>query len=134
MRIDEQNHAVHHGQGALHFTAEVRVSRGVDDVDMGAQPTDGTVFGQDGDTALALDGVVVHHRVHDFFVVGKGARLAQQLVHHRGFAVVNVRNDRNIADLFTAHGFLSFFKRKIKILKWGCPAVLGADLGNIDGA
>jgi hypothetical protein len=45
-------------------------------------------------------------------MVCKCAGLAQQLVHHRGFAVVNVRNDRNIADLFTAHGYLSFYELK----------------------
>jgi hypothetical protein len=40
-------------------------------------------------------------------VLGKGARLAQQLVHHGGFAVVNVRDDRNVSDLFVGHGSLS---------------------------
>jgi hypothetical protein len=40
-------------------------------------------------------------------VFGKGAGLAQQLVHHGGFAVVNVRDDRNVSDLFVGHGSLS---------------------------
>jgi hypothetical protein len=29
---------------------------------------------------------------------GKGARLAQQLVDQRGFAMVNVRDDRDVTD------------------------------------
>lgn len=44
--------------------------------------------------------MIVHHGVDDFFVLGKSAGLAQQLVHHGGLTVVNVRDDRNVADLF----------------------------------
>jgi hypothetical protein len=40
-------------------------------------------------------------------VFGKGAGLAQQLVHHGGFAVVNVGNDGDISDLGMGHGSLS---------------------------
>jgi hypothetical protein len=34
-------------------------------------------------------------------VIGKGARLAQQLVDHGGFAMVNVGDDGDVTDLFT---------------------------------
>ena len=96
--VDQQHHAIHHGQRTFHFPTEVRVARGVDDVDVGAFPAHGTVLGQDGDATLALDGVVVHHGVDDFFVFGKGARLTQQLIDHGGLAVVDVGDDRNVAD------------------------------------
>jgi hypothetical protein len=99
LRIDQQHHAVHHGQRTLHFAAEVGVAGGVDDVDVGAFPAHGAVLGQDGDAAFFFDGVVVHHGVDHFFVLGKGARLAQQLVHHGGLAMVNVGDDGDVADL-----------------------------------
>jgi hypothetical protein len=63
-------------------------------------PAHGAVLGQDGDAALFFDGVVVHHGVDHLFVVGKGAGLAQQLVDHGGFAMVNVGDDGDVADLF----------------------------------
>ena len=91
-------------QGAFHFAAEVGVAGGVDDVDVRAFPGHGAVLGQDGDATLFFDGVVVHHGVDDFFVLGEGAGLAQQLVHHGGFAMVNVGNDGDVADLFMTHG------------------------------
>ena len=69
-------------------------------------PAHRAVLGQDGDAALALDGVVVHHGIDHFFVLGEGARLAQQLVDHGGLAVVNVGDDGDVADLF-AHGVSS---------------------------
>mmetsp|Transcript_43703 Transcript_43703/g.77039 ORF Transcript_43703/g.77039 Transcript_43703/m.77039 type:complete len:444 (+) Transcript_43703:726-2057(+) len=96
--VDQQHHAVHHGQRALHLAAEVRVPRGVDDVDVGAAPADRAVLGQDGDAALAFDGVAVHHGVDDLFMVGEGTALAQQLVHHGGLAVVDVGDDGDVAD------------------------------------
>jgi hypothetical protein len=97
--VDQQHHAVDHRQRALDFTAEVRVAGGVDDVDVRALPAHGAVLGQDGDAALALDGVVVHHRVDHLLVVGEGAGLAQQLVHHGGLAVVDVGDDGDVSDL-----------------------------------
>src|SRR6218665_1479492 len=76
----------------------VWVARGVDDVDMRAAPAHGAVLGQDGDAALAFDGVVVHHCVDDFFVLGKGAGLAQQLIDHGGLAMVDMGDDGDVAD------------------------------------
>ena len=101
LRIDQQHHAVDHGQRALHLAAEVRVAGRVEDVDVRVLPAHGAVLGQDGDAALALDGVVVHHGVHDLLVGGEGAGLTQQLVHHGGLAVVDVRDDGDVSDLFT---------------------------------
>ena len=66
---------------------------------MGTLPTDSAVFGEDGDAAFTLNRVVVHHGVHYFFVLGKRARLAKQLIDHGGFAVVNVGNDGDVSYL-----------------------------------
>jgi hypothetical protein len=40
-------------------------------------------------------------------VGGKGARLAQQLIHHGGFAVVHVGDDRDVPDLLAHASFHS---------------------------
>ena len=100
LRINEQHHTVYHGQSALDLTTEVGVAWGVNDVDVSAFPTDSAVFGQNGNAAFTFNGVVVHDGVNHFFVFGKSARLTQQLIHHGGFAVVNVGDDGNVADLF----------------------------------
>ena len=96
-RVDEQQHAVDHGQRALHLAAEIRVPRGVDDVDVGAAVAEGAVLRQDGDAALALELVRVHDALLDVLVRGKGARLLQQFVDERGLAVVDVGDDGNVA-------------------------------------
>ena len=98
--VHQQHHAVHHAQHAFHFAAEVGVSRGVHDVDVVAVVFDGGVFGQNGDAAFFFKVVAVHHALVHLLVFAEGAGLAQELVHQRGFAVVHVSNDGNVADIF----------------------------------
>jgi hypothetical protein len=54
-RVDEQQHAVHHRQGALDLAAEVGVARRVDDVDPRVAERDRGVLGEDGDALLAFE-------------------------------------------------------------------------------
>ena len=100
--VDEQHHAVDHGECALDLATEVSVTRGVDDIDLdlvalGARPSHGGVLRRDGDALLALE----VHRVHDAVDHGgaftEGAGLAKHGVDEGGLAVVNVGDDRNVA-------------------------------------
>jgi hypothetical protein len=103
--VDEQRHAVDHRQAALDLAAEVGVARGVDDVDEQVLATDRGVLREDRDALLALE----VHRVHDpvlhgalvLLVLGVGAGLQQHGVDERGLAVVDVRDDRDVADVVT---------------------------------
>ena len=96
-RVDQQQHAVDHRQHALDLAAEVGVAGRVDDVDVRAFVVDGAVLGQDGDAALLLEVVRVHHALGDVLVRGEGAGLLQQLVDQRGLAVVDVGDDGDVA-------------------------------------
>ena len=64
-RVDQQDDAVDHGERSLHFTAEIGVARGVDQVDLHALPDDGRRLGENGDATLALLVVRVHDTVDD---------------------------------------------------------------------
>ena len=57
--INEQEDAVGHVEHTLHFTSEIGVPRGVDDVDFDAFVVDAHVFGEDGDATLTLQVVVI---------------------------------------------------------------------------
>ncbi len=59
---------------------------------------DGGVLGQDGDAAFTFQVVGVHDAIDQFLVGAKDAALAEHGVHQRGFAVVNVGNDGNVAN------------------------------------
>ncbi len=110
LRIDQQHHAINHAQHTLHFAAEIGVSGGVDDVDVVALIFDGGVFGENGNAAFFFEVVAVHHAFVNLLVGAEGAGLAQKLVDQRGFAVVNVGDDGDIADLF--HGSNSLIAKK----------------------
>ena len=96
-RVDQQQHAVDHAQHALDLAAEVGVARRVDDVDVRVAVADRAVLGEDRDAALALEVVAVHHPLGHVLVLGERARLHQQLVDERGLAVVDVGDDRDVA-------------------------------------
>ena len=96
-RVDQQHDAVDHLERAFHFAAEIGVAGRVDDVDLAAVEVDGRVLGQDGDAALALQLVRVHHAVGHLLVGAEGAGLAQHGVNQRGLAMVDMGDDGDIA-------------------------------------
>ena len=57
----------------------------------------GGVLGEDGDAALALEVGVVHHPVGHLLIGAERAALPEQRVDERGLAVVDVRDDRDVA-------------------------------------
>ena len=99
--IDQNHHAIHHAQRALYFAAKVAVARGVHDVDLRVVEEQRGVLGKNGDAALALQIVGVHDALDEFLVGAEDSALAQHGVDQRGFAVVDVRDDGDIANIFT---------------------------------
>ena len=105
-RIDEEDDAVDHRQAALDLAAEVRVPGGVDHVDrhgaLGgvlAAVGDRRVLGEDRDALLALEIVRVHGALLHVLVRAEGAGLTQHRVHEGRLAVVDVGNDRDVAEV-----------------------------------
>ena len=102
-RVDEQKHAVDHGQAALDLAAEVRVSRRVDDVQLhAAGEADGGVLREDRDPLLALEVGRVHHALGHVLVLPEGAGLPEQRVDEGRFPVVDVRDDGDVSEVFAA--------------------------------
>ena len=73
--VHQDQHAVHHAEDPLHLAAEVRMARGVHDVDLDALPAHRGVLGQDGDPALPLQRVRVHHPLFHLLVGAERPRL-----------------------------------------------------------
>ena len=103
--VHEQHHAVDHRQPALDLAAEVRVPGGVDDVDghrlvgVGTVVGDRRVLGEDRDALLTLQVVGVHRALLDVRVLPERTGLTQHRVHERRLAVVDVRDDRDVAEV-----------------------------------
>ncbi len=98
-RVDEQQHAVHHGECALDLPAEIGVSGRVDDVDLDVAETNRRVLGQDRDALLTLE----IHRVEDSFgdvlVRPERSGLPEHRVHEGRLAVVDVGDDRDVTEV-----------------------------------
>ena len=102
-RVDDQHRALAGGQAAGDFIVEVDVARRVDEVQDIFLAVVGAVVqthgaGLDGDAAFAfklhgVENLVLH------LALFNGMALLQQTVGQRGFAVVNVGDDRKIADM-----------------------------------
>ena len=102
-----------HAEDALDLAAEVGVARRVQDVDAELLPrhlarvraervVDGAVLGQDGDAALALKVVRVHGALGDLLVLAERARLLQQAVDQGRLAMVDMGDNRDIAQALLA--------------------------------
>ena len=94
-------------QAARNLVGEIHVAGRVDQVQLVQLAVVGAVIqahgvGLDGDAALALQVHGVEHLLHHF-ALRKRAGDLQQAVRQRGLAVVDVRNDREIADEFAIH-------------------------------
>jgi len=84
------------------FAAEIGVARRIDDVDARAFPLDRGRLRQDGDAALLFEVVRIHRALFDALVVAEGAGLTEELVDERGLAVVDVCDNRHVAEVHVA--------------------------------
>ena len=79
------------------------MARGIDNIDFDVIVHDSCVFREDRNAALTLQITGVHDALGDLLVRTESTGLLQHLVDQRRFAVVNVRNDCNVAEIFLNH-------------------------------
>ena len=97
--IDQQNHAVGHIENPFDLSAEVAVSRGVDDIDLRIPVADADVLGEDGDAPFAFQIVVVEEALVHFLIFAEEFGLFDNLVNKRGLPVVDMCDDGNVSDV-----------------------------------
>ncbi len=98
-RVDQQQDAIDHREGAFDLTPEVGMAGRIDDVDLDVAVLHGRVLGQDRDALLALQIHGVHHPLRDVLVLSERARLPQHGVHQGGLTVVDVSHDGHVPDV-----------------------------------
>jgi len=108
--IDEQQDAIDHRQRAFDLAAEVGVAWRVDDVDLDSRIADGGVLGQDRDALLTLQVHRVHDPIGEFLMGAEGSGLAEHGVDEGGLAVVDVGDNRHVANI-SARGHTDFRTR-----------------------
>ena len=98
-RVDEEQHPLHHLQYALHLSPEVGMSGRVDDVELDVAVADRGVLSEDRDATLALERVRIEHARLDGLPFAKDAALSEHRIDQRCLAMIDVRDDRDIANI-----------------------------------
>ena len=97
--VDQDQRAIHHIEDALDLAAEIGVARRVDDIDAGVLPDQRGRLGEDGNAALAFEVVGIHCPLGDALIVAERAGLLQKAVDQGGFAMVDMGNDGDVAQV-----------------------------------
>ena len=97
--IDEQQTAVGHVEHTLHLTTKIRVTRGVENIDLHSFPSDGHVFGKDGYPSLALQIIGVQYFAAVVLAVTEQFTSEHHLVNQRSFAMVDMRNNCDVTNV-----------------------------------
>ena len=61
------------------------------------------IFRENGDSPLPFEIARVHNALGHRLIFPVNTALPEHLVHERGLAVVNMRNDRNVSQIFSYH-------------------------------
>ena len=76
------------------------MARRVDNIDARLVPNHRSRFGENGDAALFFQITAIHQPLIDRLIVAKQTGLLQNRVNERGFAMVDMSDNGNIAKIF----------------------------------
>ena len=107
--VHQKDYAVDHLQNTLDLAAEVCVSGGVYDVDLHTVVLHRGIFCEDRDAAFLLDGTRVHNTLHHGLIFMVRTALLQHTVHQGSLTVVNVGDDRYVAQIFSYQNNIPIF-------------------------
>ena len=104
--IHQHEGAVRHLEGPLDLPAEIGVARRIDQVDLDVAVADRDVLGEDRDAPLALEVIGVEDALALELGGAELPALAQHRIDERRLAVIDVRNNGHVSDVFASlHGF-----------------------------
>ena len=101
--VYQKQYTINHGQYAFYFATKVSMARSIEDVDFGITVHNRGVFGQNGNATFTFQIVGVHYAVFNVFVATENTALFKHCIYQSSFAVVNVSNNRDIAQIISNH-------------------------------
>src|SRR5579875_324630 len=96
--VNQEQHTVHQPHRAINFTSEIAVARRIHDVDLDPAIKNGGVLGKNRDPALALQLIGIQHALDDCLIGLEDAALPEHPVNQCRLAVIDVRNDGDVAN------------------------------------
>jgi hypothetical protein len=101
--VNQQQDAIDQGKGSFNLASEVRMARRVHQIDTDSLPFDGGSLGENGDAALTFLIIGIHDSIDPRFVGGKDPGGVQHGIHQGGLAMVDVRDQRDVAKGSSRH-------------------------------
>ena len=101
--INQKQSPVGHAQNPLHLTAEVGMSRGVNDIQPVIAVAVRAVFGRNGNSALTFQITGVHKPLGHVLIVTEHARLPEKLINQGRFTMIDMSDDCHVANLILFH-------------------------------
>ena len=115
-RVDKKDNTIYHLEYTLNLAAEVRMSRGVDDVYLDALIMHGCILCKYCNSAFAFKSVRVHYTLFRCLIFAVNTTLLEHFVNKGRLAVVNVCDYRNISQIFSFH-FINLLRTNLHINK-----------------
>ena len=101
--INNKYNTIYHLKNTFYFSTEIGMSRSVNDIDLCIFINNCSVFGKNGNPSFPFNIAAVHDSFLYLLIGTEDTALSEQLIHQCGFAVVNVRDDRDVAEIFLNH-------------------------------
>ena len=94
-----EENRIYHLEYSLNLTAEVSVSRSINDVDPDALIINGRILGKDRDASLSLEIIAVHDLLYDLLILSIDTCLLEHGIYDSSLTVVNVCDDGDVAHI-----------------------------------
>ena len=96
--INNQNTTVYHAENPFYFSAEVSVSRGINNINQGVFVTNRCIFRKNCNASFPLQIIGVHDTIRNVFAFAENAGLFEESVNKGGFTVVNVGDNGDVTN------------------------------------
>ena len=97
--VGQQDHPISHIEYTFDLTAEIGVTRRVNDVDADILPDDRGRLGENGDAAFLFQITRIHQPLGNFLVIAEQTGLFHDRVDQGCLAMIDMGDDRDIAKL-----------------------------------
>ena len=96
--IYQKKNPIRHIEYTFYFPTKVGVTRGIDDVDLDVLVLNRNILGDNGNSTLAFQVVIVQNQFSLVLVFAEQTAVVHDFVYQGGLTVVNVCNDCNVFD------------------------------------
>jgi hypothetical protein len=104
--VDKKQTAFDHTHDSLNFSTEVRVPRGIDDINFRVAHTNRSILGKNRDPAFPFKVHGVHDSLFNHLMLLKSSGLFKKSIDERGFAMVDVSDNTDISEVFHIFSFV----------------------------